>query len=54
MQWLQDSTQMRNCTCIDEVVTTLVIHVNQHHLIIRAEITPDKCVITELKKVAKV
>ena len=48
MEWLQESLEMQQCSHIDEVITTLLMKLPEHCLILKAMITKNKCIMTKM------
>jgi len=50
MQWLKESVQMQHCFHIDEVETQLHLTLDNSVLVLKALITKESCVMTEVRK----
>jgi len=53
MQWLKESVQMQKCAHIDEVETYIHMKLNAYVLIMRARITKESCIMTDVQKIKR-
>ena len=53
MSWLKESIQVQDSAYIDEVTTVLILTTGDGTLKLTAEITANKCVMTEVKPLRK-
>jgi len=50
MQWLKESVQMQHCFHIDEVETQLHLTLDNSVLMLKALITKESCILTDVRK----
>jgi len=53
MQWLKESVQMQQCSHIDELETQLQMTLDTNVLILKALITKESCIMTDVRKWAR-
>jgi len=53
MKWLKDSVQLLQCCHIDEVETQFLMKLSMYILVVKARITKESCMLTEMKKIKR-